>query len=143
MSPRSLVLAVPLVLAGCGGGGHSTQQDLVSKGDAICRDVSTKIDALKRPAKPTEIAAYVGKGQSIERDGLTRLRRLSVPKSLQATLATYENAVGQAISLAGQLGTAAASGDAARQQQLRTQAAPLQKTAVAAARRIGFKDCSK
>jgi hypothetical protein len=139
---RSLLLAVPLVLAGCGGGG-STGQNLVSKGDAICRDVSAKIDALKRPVKPSEIAAYVAKGQAIERDGLTRFRQLEAPKPLQAALTAYESAVAQAIALAGQLGAAAAANDGARQQQVQAQAAPLHTASVAAARRIGFKDCSK
>jgi hypothetical protein len=143
MRPRSLVLAVPLVVAGCGGGGHSTKQELISKGDAICRDVDAKIKALKTPTTPAEIAKYVSKGQAIERDGLTRLRRLEAPKDLRASLDVYETTVGRAIGLAGKIGAAASSNDAARQQQLQAQAAPLHQTSVAAGRRIGFKDCSK
>jgi hypothetical protein len=140
--PLALLL-VPLVVAGCGGGGHNTKQDLIAKGDAICHDVNAKVNALGRPTSRTQIVAYVAKGEVIEREGLKRFKALKAPAAQRADLTAYENAVAQAIALSGRVGAVAAAGNAAQTQQLLGQAAPLHQRAVAAARRIGFKECSK
>jgi hypothetical protein len=131
---RRLVLLAPLAVLGCGGG-HS---DPVAKGDAVCRDVNTKIKALGQPTTPTEVRRYVTKSIAIERDGLERLRAVNVPKA-----AAYEKVVAKLIQLSSQAGNAVIAGNAGRQQQLVAQAAALRPLAVATAKRAGLRDCSK
>jgi len=142
LQPLALVL-VPLAVAGCGGGKHNTKQDLIAKGDAICHDVNAKINALPKPKSRTQIVAYVAKGEVIERDGVKSFQALKVPAAQKADVAAYVGAVQQAIALSARVGAVAAAGDAAQTQQLLAQATPLHQQAVAAAQRIGFKECSK
>jgi hypothetical protein len=137
---RLLVLLAPLALLGCGG---SHPHGFAAQGDAICRDVSKKVGDLPRPTKIADIQDYVTKASRIERDGLQRMRALKPPARLRATATAYENLIAREIDLSIQVGAAAAKNDAARQQRLNTQGNALGAQATAAARKIGFKDCSK
>jgi hypothetical protein len=136
---RSLVLLAPLVLLGCGGG----KSDPVAKADAICRDVSGKITALDQPQSRADVAKYVAESQAIERDGVKRLKALTPPNDKRAAFTAYEGAIGRLVDLSRQTASAVIANDAARQQQLTAQAGPLTLQAVAAAKRAGFKDCSR
>jgi hypothetical protein len=131
---RRLILLAPLALIGCGGG-HS---DPVSKGDAVCRDVNSKLRALGQPTTPTEVRSFVTKSLAIERDGLKRLRAANVPKA-----GPYEKVIEKLIQLSAQVGDAVISGHAARQQRLTSESAARKPLATATARRAGLKDCSK
>ena len=135
---RRLVLLAPLVLLGCG-----SHKDFVSRGDSICRDVSKQVGALALAQQLADISGYVSKATKIEQDGLARLRALSPPAKLRTAALTYENLVAQGIQISQEVGDAAARNDATRQQQVNQQAATYRKQAAAAARKVGFKNCSK
>ena len=105
--------------------------------------MTKKVNALPHPAQLSDIGAYVQKATGIERDGLQRMRDLKPPAKLRPAVAAYEALIAHGIDLTVQIGAAAARNDAARQQQLNQQTGTFHAQATAAARKIGFKDCSK
>jgi hypothetical protein len=135
---RRLALLAPLLLLGCGGNSGPA-----AKADAICRDVSGKLNALGQPKTRADVAKYVAQSQAIERDGVRRLKALAVPADKRAAFTAYESAVERLVVLSRQTASAVIANDAARQQQLTAQATPLRQQAIAAAKRAGFKDCSR
>jgi hypothetical protein len=136
---RTLALLAPLVLLGCGGG----KSDAVAKADAICRDVSGKINKLDKPQTRADVAKYVAQSQAIERDGVRRLKALTPSDDKRAAFTAYESAITRLVDLSRQTASAVIANDASRQQRLTARAGPLTLKAVAAARRAGFKDCSQ
>jgi hypothetical protein len=83
-----IALGAAAVIAGCGGGSDddsSSAAEYREAADAICADSERQTDAVESPSDdPTEVAAFLREGLTIERAALDRLRALDPPEELRA-----------------------------------------------------------
>jgi len=133
------------VLAGCGGGGTPVDaQELVSRGDELCRAEQQNFKEIQQtpPANASEAADQTGELVDSAQKELDALRDLEPPSNLDAKYDAYLDAQEQALDLLkkGQ--------DAAEEQDGKTYGKLQKQIAAGAAKRhelakaVGFKDCS-
>jgi hypothetical protein len=140
--------AIALSLSACGGsGGGSGDQlsksELVSKADAICKDVSAQLDKVPSPKTSADLSDYGNKASSIIKDGANKLDNLNADSSTQADFDKFVSAAKKQADLAGQLADAAKSSDQGKIRTILTQARVSDTQGKAAAKKVGLKECGK
>jgi hypothetical protein len=155
-----LVLVIAVALGGCGGGGSDggsagpSQQDVIERGDAVCRRTTAQITALSSPealtrgTSPTKadlpaLAEYFVKVATLQRRGVTELRRIDVPVRDRATVRTILDGVQSSVDALEAAVTAARAGDLAGFQARYNDAVQTTSRAASAASRYGFKVCGQ
>ena len=101
-----VLLGLPALAAtGCGGGSSSggttvsalTAAQWREQADAICKDISTRQDALPEPAGSSEVQAYLEKILPLGQEQVNRVRALVPPAELQSlqsqAIANLEEAI--------------------------------------------------
>jgi hypothetical protein len=117
--PLLIVLALisTLSFTGCSGSGSSSstpakktlaKADYITQGDAICKDLNTKLQALAPPASETDgksIANYLRQGALLAEGGVNRLDALGRPDTdaplIETILAEQRDTVTKARAAAG------------------------------------------
>jgi hypothetical protein len=136
------VLAIAVIVAGCGSGGSGeSKADYIKRADAICLDATNKLRALGSPATPAQFEKFAGRAIPIVDAHLRQVRSLHPPKEIAAKANEVFDNVEQGILLVRRLATAARKPDAVELQKLASQAAALSGRTAAAARAVGFKQC--
>jgi len=139
------LLAVVLLVAGCGGSGY-TKSDFIARADAICTSTLSQSRALTPPASTSQpggaLAAYLEQLVPLvqsEADQLRALKRPSDNTRDGAMLTSYYSALAQIVTNYRQLEAAAKSGDT---QTMNDVEATLRASPIAAlATSYGLKSC--
>ena len=144
-TPLILGFAALAVLAGCGGGGTPVDaQELVARGDELCRAEQQNFKEIQQtpPANASEAADQTGELVDSAQKELDALRDLEPPSALSAKYNAYLDAQEQALDLLKKGQDAADEQDGRTygklQKQISDGAAKRQELAKA----VGFKDCS-
>jgi hypothetical protein len=147
--------AATLAIAGCGGGGSSpsttstgeplTKQDLIAKGDAICRQALAQFQQLQQnpPTTAEGAATLTQKLIDISETELNGLRDLAPPASLQSNLDAYLKALETNIAILKRGLKAAQQNDAAGYAKAQAQTVSAQVKRLQLARAVGFQECSR
>jgi len=146
LAAGSLALALALAAAaGCGGGPEDVSaEELVTRGDEICRDGTERFAELQPepPANAVEAAELTRRLIEVSEDVLNELRDLRPPDELEGGYTRYLEARGRALEFFRR------GEDAARAQDAKAYAAAQQGVAKSAAERrrlaeaVGFEVCS-
>jgi hypothetical protein len=155
--PKTALIAVPfaaLAVAGCGGGGDSTEStaattetapalskaELIAQGDAICAEVNAAVGAFsvseaEAPEQTTQVTdLYIGMVDSI--------KRLGAPED-DAGYAEFIAAAEELSKIESEAKLAAEREDTAATGEAATKIAPALEEFGSVAGRYGFEDCSE
>jgi hypothetical protein len=148
--------AAALPMAGCGGGGESststtasgeplTKQELIAKGDAICKQARTQFEQLQQnpPTTPQGAATLTQKLIDISETELSQLRDLNPPASLKSSLDDYVGALDKNIRVLKQGLKAAQQNDATGYAKAQAETVSEQVKRLQLARAVGFEECSR
>jgi outer membrane murein-binding lipoprotein Lpp len=137
-APAAIVLLV-VVLAGCGGG--LSRNELVAKGDAICKRVNAQIAKEPTPKDAAGLKRLADKTVAISDPAIKDMEALQAPDELKQDFAKFVASLKQQRDLTRQIGTAAGQGDTAKIQQIGTSAQKVQAEYRRLSDKIGFKRC--
>ncbi len=141
-------------LAGCGGGGAEsgttageplTKQELVARGDAICREAGDRFAQLQAnpPTTPEENATFTQRLIEITEAEVSQLRALDPPAALKPALDDYLRALDRNIAVLKQGLAAAQRSDAAAYAKAQAKAVRSQVERLQLAQAVGFTQCSR
>jgi hypothetical protein len=143
-------------MVGCGGGGGSgtsttasgeplTKQELIAKGDAICRQARTQFEQLQQnpPTTPQGAATLTQKLIDISESELSELRDLNPPAALKSSLDDYVGALDKNISVLKKGLKAAQQNDATGYAKAQAETVSEQVKRLQLARAVGFRECSR
>src|SRR4051812_39099088 len=123
MVARALLAALLLALAGCGGSGRLSHDDLVARADALCQQADREVAGLGQPVTTADIARLGPRVTALQRRFLDRVARLKPPRADAARFARLLVSYRRTAQLTRQLVSAARAG---RQDRLVGLAAQLQ-----------------
>jgi len=145
---RGAVVAVALVVAGCGGSGNQTAS-FTAKVEAICAATNTRLGALETPIavsgkrRDQLLSKLVLREIPIDESEIRKLGSLTAPGSEREP---YADAVAEARDDVGALSKIAAalrSDDAAKLSSITEQSGALSDVAVAAMQRLHLSPCAR
>jgi hypothetical protein len=128
-----------LPLAACGGG--LSKSELVSKGDAICKDVNDQVSKEPDPTNTQDLAALAKKTVTISDPAIDDMEALEPPGELEKDFNAFVASLKKQRDLTQQIGDAAAKGDTAKIQSIATEAQKAQDEYRKLSDKIGFKEC--
>jgi hypothetical protein len=146
-----------LIAAGvgaCGGGGSSstttstaaelTKSQLITQGDAICKDASDRFAELQGspPTTPEGAATFAQKVIEIMESEVSQLRALNAPDDVKPALDRYVKSLVKNVDVLKQGLKAAQQSDATAYSQAQAKAAQGQVKRLQYAQAVGFKECS-
>lgn len=91
-STVAVLTAAVVVVAGCGGGSRPlTREELIARGDALCREAEQRFAQIQAqpPGSAREAADQTGELIDVSKDELDGLRRLHPPDDLKPALGRY------------------------------------------------------
>jgi hypothetical protein len=112
---RSVASVVPaaVLLAGCGGASHLSQQEFVTRANAACARANSAIAALPRPASsPAGLASYAAQLEPITNRLIADLQALKPRPSSESSFRAYLAELQAGARLLPRLQTAAGGGAA-------------------------------
>jgi hypothetical protein len=133
----ALLLFVPLVA--CGGG--LSKEELVSKGDAICKRVNDEIAKEPEPKTAEDVQALARKTVEISDPAIEDMEALEPPSELEKDFDAFVASLKKQRNLTKEIGDAAGAGDAAKIQELGADAGKAQEEYRTLSGKIGFKEC--
>ena len=133
------VALIVLPLAACGGG--LSKQELVAKGDAICKRVNTQIAKEPAPTDAAGLKRLADKTVALSDPAIKEMEALEPPDELKQDFAKFVASLKRQRDLTKQIGEAAAKGDTAKIQQIGTAAQKAQSDYRKVSDKIGFKQC--
>jgi hypothetical protein len=150
------IAAAAVLVAGCGGGGGTsttsttsgeqlTKQELIAKGDAICRQGREQFQQLQQspPTTAEGAATLTQKLIDITESELAQLRDLNPPASVQSSLDDYLKALEKNVAILRQGLKAAQNNDATGYAKAQAKTVSQQVERLQLARAVGFEECSR
>jgi ElaB/YqjD/DUF883 family membrane-anchored ribosome-binding protein len=131
--------------AGCGEDADQvTAEELISRGDALCREGKARFDQVQAtpPANAFEAEKQTDELVEIASDELNELRMMRPPDELREAYDSYLEARGRAVELLEQGRDAAENQDSAAYAKAQAEAAVAQAERLRLAKAVGFKVCS-
>ena len=141
MRTRAAVALLPVLAAGCGGGGELSRSELVAKGDAICDRVNRQIAKQPDPKTVGDLERLAKRTAAISGPAIDDMEALEPPSELQADFDKFVASLKRQRDLTRRIGDAAASGDTAKVQQIGADAQKAQAEYQRLTGKIGFKEC--
>lgn len=152
----ALALTSTLSFAACGGSSSSgssapakktiAKADYITQGDAICKDLDTKLQALTPPTSETDgksIANYLRQGAQLTEDGVNRLDALGRPDTdaplIDSIIAEQRDTVTKARAAAGVFDSGDVKGGNAQLQAIDSTSSKTN----ADSKQFGFKVCGQ
>jgi hypothetical protein len=135
----AVTLLVFMPLAGCGGG--LSEDELVSKGDAICKRVNDEIAKQPDPQTAEDLKGLADKTVQISDPAIKDMEELEPPGELEKDFDAFVASLKKQRDLTKEIGDAAAAGDTAKIQQVGADAQKAQQEYRRLAGEIGFKEC--
>jgi hypothetical protein len=140
MRARAAVyLLFVMPLAACGGG--LSEDELVSKADAICKRVNDEIAKEPEPKTAEDVQALAKRTVELSDPAIDDMEALEPPGELEKDFDAFVASLKKQRDLTKQIGEAAAAGDAEKIQQLGAEAGKAQEDYRKLSGKIGFKEC--
>ena len=139
MRRHAAVALLPLLVAGCGGG--LSKDELVAKGDAICKRVNTRMAKEPDPKSATDLERLAKRTVAISDPAIKDMEKLEPPSELESDFENFLASLKRQRNLTEKIGEAAAEGDTAKVQQIGADAQSAQEEYRRITGKIGFKQC--
>ena len=139
MRRHAAVALLPLLVAGCGGG--LSKEELVAKGDAICKRVNTRMAKEPDPKSAADLERLAKRTVEISDPAIKDMEKLEPPSELESDFENFLASLKRQRNLTKKIGEAAAEGDTAQIQQIGADAQSAQQEYRRLTGKIGFKQC--
>jgi hypothetical protein len=140
MRTHAAVALLLLLVAGCGGGGLS-KEELVAKGDAICKRVNTRMAKEPDPKSAADLQRLAKRTVEISDPAIKDMEKLEPPSELESDFENFLASLKRQRNLTRKIGEAAGEGDTAKVQQIGADAQSAQEEYRRLTGKIGFKQC--
>ena len=140
MRTHAAVVLLLLLVTGCGGGGLS-KEELVAKGDAICKRVNTRMAKEPDPKTAADLERLAKRTVEISDPAIKDMEKLEPPSELESDFENFLASLKRQRNLTKKIGEAAAEGDTAKVQQIGADAQSAQEEYRRLTGKIGFKQC--
>jgi hypothetical protein len=142
---RTLVaVAVVALAAACGGGNERlAQAEFARRGNAICRELFAKLDALPQAKSAPALAQVMERARTDTDDALGRLDDLRPPEAREQAFEQFRDRVRDEVALAEDVQRAAEQKDLRRALRVANRGVALDGQAHAAAARAGLGGCAR
>ncbi len=144
-STAAALSAAVVVAAGCGGGSQPlSREELITKGDALCREAAQRFAEIQaqRPATANEAADQTDELIDVSKDEVDGLRELDPPDDLKPSLERYIAAREAVIEVFERGRDAAENQDARAYGAAQKQVGSGEAERYRLARAVGFTECS-
>ncbi|HEY3183900.1 MAG TPA: hypothetical protein VGJ77_13750 [Gaiellaceae bacterium] len=141
--------AVPLLVAaalaaGCGGGGTPlSRPEFAAQGNAICRDLYRKLEAMPEPRDGDSLASTMEKARGHTEDAIDALDDLEPPETAKASFEVFLARVRDELALMEDVQDAAEENDLPKALRKANRGTRLDEQASAAAAKAGLKVCAR
>ena len=139
MRRHAAVALLPLLVAGCGGG--LSKDELVAKGDAICKRVNTRMAKEPDPKSATDLERLAKRTVEISDPAIKDMEKLEPPSELESDFENFLASLKRQRKRTKKIGEAAAEGATAKVQQIGADAQSAQEEYRRITGKIGFKQC--
>ena len=139
MRTHAAVSLLLLLVAGCGGG--LSKDELVAKGDAICKRVNTRMAKEPDPKSAADLERLAKRTVAISDPAIKDMEALEPPSELESDFENFLASLKRQRNLTKKIGEAAGEGDTAKVQQLGADAQSAQEEYRRLTGKIGFKQC--
>jgi hypothetical protein len=134
-------LLVLLLLAGCGGDGGLSKDELVAEADKICQRVNKQIAKEPDPKSAADLQRLAERTVEIEAPAIEDMEALEPPDELKKDFDAFVKSLKDQRDLTKEIGEAAGAGDNEKIQKIGTEAQKAQAGYQKLAAKIGFKEC--
>jgi hypothetical protein len=128
-----------LLVAACGGG--LSKQELVAKGDAICKRINTQMAKEPDPKSAADLQRLAKRTVELSDPAIDDMDALEPPSDLEDDFKKFVASLKRQRDLTKKIGDAAGKGDTAEVQELGGQAQKAQDEYRRLTGKIGFKEC--
>ena len=132
-------LLLALLVAACGGG--LSKQQLVAKGDAICKRINTKMAKEPDPKTTADLQRLAKRTVELSDPAIDDMEALEPPSDLEDDFKKFVGSLKRQRDLTKKIGAAAGKGDTAEVKKIGGQAQKAQDEYRRLTGRIGFKEC--
>ena len=139
MRTHAAVALLLLLVAGCGGG--LSKDELVAKGDAICKRVNTRMAKEPDPKTAADLERLAKRTVAISDPAIKDMEKLKPPSDLESDFENFLASLKRQRNLTEKIGEAAAAGDTAKVQKIGADAQDAQEEYRRLTGKIGFKQC--
>jgi hypothetical protein len=139
MRRHAAVAPLLLLVAGCGG--ELSKNELVAKGDAICKRVNVRIAKQPDPQSATELKRLAQRTVKIYVPAIDDMEALDPPSALESDFKKFVASLKRLRDLTKQIGNAAGKGDTAKIKTASADAPKVQQEYRRLTGKIGFKEC--
>ena len=139
MRRHAAVAPLLLVVAGCGGG--LSRDELVAKGDAICKRVNTRMAKEPDPQSAADLERLAKRTVQISDPAIADMKALDPPGALESDFKKFVASLRRLRDFTERIGDAAGEGDTAKIKQVSTDAQKVQQEYRLLTGKIGFKEC--
>jgi hypothetical protein len=139
MRRHATVAPLLLVVAGCGGG--LSKDELVAKGDAICKRVNAQIAKQPDPQSASDLKRLAQRTTKIYDPAIDDMEALDPPSEIESDFKKFVASLRRLRDFTERIGDAAGEGDTAKIKQVSTDAQKVQQEYRRLTGKIGFKEC--
>jgi hypothetical protein len=132
-------LLLLLLVAACGGG--LSKQELVAKGDAICKRINTRMAKEPDPKTTKDLKRLADRTVELSDPAIDDMEKLDPPSELEADFKKFVASLKKQRDLTKKIGDAAGKDDTAKIQEVGAQAQKAQDEYRRLTGKIGFKEC--
>ncbi len=138
MRKHAAVAVLLLLVAGCGG---LSKDELVAKGDAICKRVNTRMAKEPDPQSAGDLARLAKRTVALSDPAIADMKALQPPGELESDFKKFVASLKRQRDLTKEIGDAAAASDSAKIQKVTADAQKAEREYRRLSGKIGFKDC--
>ncbi len=138
MRKHAAAAVLLLLVPGCGG---LSKDELVAKGDVICKRVNTRMAKEPDPQSAGDLERLAKRTVAISDPAIDDMEALEPPSELEADFKKFVASLKRQRDLTKQIGDAAAAGDTAKIQKVGVDAQKAEQEYRRLTGKIGFKEC--
>jgi hypothetical protein len=138
MRKHAAAAVLLLLVAGCGG---LSKDELVAKGDAICKRVNARMAKEPDPQSASDLELLAKRTVALSDPAIAEMKALDPPGELQPDFKRFVASLRRQRDLTKQIGDAAGAGDTAKIQKVTADAQKAEREYRRLSGKIGFKEC--
>ena len=139
MRRHAAVAPLLLLVAGCGG--ELSKNELVVKGDTICKRVNARIAKQPDPKSASDLKRLAQRTVKIYDPAIDDMEALDPPSALESDFKKFVASLKRLRDLTTQIGDAGGKGDTAKIKKVSADAQTVQQEYRRLTGKIGFKEC--